>query len=1085
MSENIFKYYGLYGVKKDGSYKHRTSRAKDDPYYYERETQYIHDVYPYIEEHMKMHYGDLTDIQRTTEYQSEMNRSEFVPYPKIKTFQFVPHNNIDQNDINNVNELIKISYLKELVDNDRMPFVGLHIMREMNFRGYDKNISKEIIDTYIEGSKDVLIELKKSLIQDIKKLIKATNVQDINTLNQRIDLLDHRIYELNRGVERTCNRVHELRGVEKELKKDEIPPVLLLEDLLNNNKQRQLLLGSRIITKQYAFKDNILISPWYLRSLKMGVYTWNLSINKAMINCFMSNTLNQLFPIRLLFEFHPGHLSFDSITMKDYHRDPEKFKYLGFFIIRYNKNKYDIKEKGECKGLYYHKQDNLPTFKNIQDQYIILFVFKDNIDENLPYKIVNFRINFVEWGNFAEWKRTFLPEIIQVMCFNLEKQISFYSLLKKDNNPKKDLKEICNSQLNDINNGKKTIMKCFESYFFPETLKKINDLGCHPRSENNNLQVLTTGLKIEEIQQKLEENKNYTITLIENGINIKHNESNEEYILLQCHFKWDDTNTKRFGINYGELDLDDKTKEFYQNTLCISDKCILKRDYAKYNIYNYLFNYKENDNKEIFKLPKKEFNREYLLSFFPHLKEYLPKNQYNYININDIDKKKVFNVLYKYLNKLFEFYERNNIQKNKNLFYEIIYTIQSIIDLITTQNIDLITPLITHLITTLNDLENQISINRQNIYNNLTPELSKEHTRYLNIIKKCKEIFEILIKLARNPNLSIEIEISNLLNEEDKINMSGGSKIVNHETFIKLVNNFCILNHNFKIILNNYTKTNINKYFNKLLFYIDSNNVYNKKIFNNNTKYYNKIIPNIPDFINTLYFLVLPEILIISRNLNFVDIILALINNIKITLILYDFNNDDLIKKLKKFNNIKIYIMDEDNKNININFYEKINKIIKNKKYTSIIVDCGRNTNNYYQEKFICIGILLCKKNLMINGTYINYCLIPTKNNNYLNLFNMLYSNFSLNYIYSTANFRQIDNIERFIVCVYTNNNNNNKYDKIAKKYLMTNEIDIIDKIDISDKLYKLLCIKWKEIIFNYKQFITKIFKVNYQKNIK
>jgi hypothetical protein len=192
--------------------------------------------------------------------------------------------------------------------------------------------------------------------------------------------------------------------------------------------------------------------------------------------------------------------------MKDYHLDPEKFKYLGFFLIRYDKIQYDIKENGECKGLYYHEQDNLPTFKNIQNQYIILFVFKDNNEKTggvSPYKIVNFRINFVEWGNFAEWKRIFLPEIIQVMCFNLEKKISFYSLLKKDDTEKKDLKQICNSQLNDNDGNKKNIMKCFESYFFPETFNKIRELGCYPHSEKENLQVLVTGLQLEEIQQKL------------------------------------------------------------------------------------------------------------------------------------------------------------------------------------------------------------------------------------------------------------------------------------------------------------------------------------------------------------------------------------------------------------------------------------------------------------------------------------------------------------------------------------------------------------------------------------------------------
>jgi hypothetical protein len=1055
MTEKIFKYYGSYGVKHNGSYKDRKSRAKDDPFYYERETQYIHELYPHIQNHMKKHYGN----------QDESTRTNFKPYQKIKTFEFVPDydNDINIKDIDNVNQLIKISYLTELVDNDRMPFVGLHIMREMNFRGYDKKISKEIIDTYIDGASKVLEELKK---------LKETSD------GQNRDILEHRIYELKKGVQRRCERVHELPGLETKLNEGDVPPSLLLEDLLNNKEERQLLLGSSNITKQYAFKNNILISPWYLRSLNMGVYSWNLSINKAMINCFMSNTLNQLFPIRLLFEFHPGHLSFDSITMKDYHQDSKKFKYLGFFIIRYDNIQYNIEnykdideiyKTGECKGLYYQEQDNLPRFKNIQDQYIILFVFKDNEDKNLPYKIVNFRINFVEWGNFAEWKRIFLPEIIQVMCFNLEKKISLYSLLKKDDTKKKELNQICNSQLNDNDDKKKKIMKCFESYFFPETFNKIKELGCHPHSVADNLQVLATGLQLEEIQHKLEENKNYTITLIENGINIKHNATNEEYILLLCHFKWDDTNTKRFGIKYGELILDDKTTTFYKNTLCISNKCILKRDYAKYNIYNYLYNYKENDDNEIFKLPKEDFKREYLLYFFPHLKEYLPKNKYNYININDIDIYKVFNVLNKYLTKLLEFHKTDLIQ-NK------IYNIKQLLE-----NKDIV-----QLLDDLNQLDEIINNHKTIIFKQMTIQSLKEYTKNVNIIKKCKEILEKLTKLVKNQKLLTEIEISNLQNEEDKINkdITGGGKIVKYKTFIKLVNDFCILNHNFKTILNNYTDTDITKYLDNLLFFSNIKLVYNNSNIIHSNKYYNKIIPNIPSFINTLYYLVLPDILIISHNIYFADIILALYKNIQITLILYDFNNNDLIKELTNFNNIKIHIIDENKNNINLKFYEKIHKIIKKKKYKSIIVDCGTNTNNYYQDKFISIGILLSKKNLFENGTYINFCIIPTKKNNYLNLFNMLYSNFSLNYIFSVSNYTNIVKKEKYIVCVHTNYKNN-KYNKIAKKYLMTNNIDKIDKINISNDLYKLLCIKWEEIIFNHKQLMNNIFKINYKKNIK
>jgi hypothetical protein len=97
----------------------------------------------------------------------------------------------------------------------------------------------------------------------------------------------------------------------------------------------------------------------------------------------------------------------------------------------------------------------------------------------------------------------------------------------------------------------------------------------------------------------------------------------------------------------------------------------------------------------------------------------------------------------------------------------------------------------------------------------------------------------------------------------------------------------------------------------------------------------------------------------------------------------------------------------------------------------------------------------------------------------------MLYLNFSLTFINPVASYFNIENIDRFIICIYTNYNNNNKYDKIAKKYLITDKIDKIDKIDISDNLYKLLCIKWEEIIFNYNQLINNIFKVNYKINIK
>jgi hypothetical protein len=263
------------------------------------------------------------------------------------------------------------------------------------------------------------------------------------------------------------------------------------------------------------------------------------------------------------------------------------------------------------------------------------------------------------------------------------------------------------------------------------------------------------------------------------------------------------------------------------------------------------------------------------------------------------------------------------------------------------------------------------------------------------------------------------------------------------------------------------------------------------KKYNIKNKSYNKIIPYIPTFINTLQYLVLSEILIIAHNIIYIDLILTSYKNINITLILFNFNNDEQIKKLKKlkkFNNIKIYIMDEDdnedNKYIDIYFYTNINKIIKNKKYSSIIIDCGSNIINYYQEKFICIGILICKNNLINGGTFIHYCIMP-KISNYLNLLYILYSNFSLNYITLSTDIKFLNIKKRIIVFSHVNYNPNNKYDKIAKKYLKYNETNKICKINISNDFIKLLCIKWEEIKYNNNKLFEYLLKINYQKNIK
>ena len=290
--ENIFRYYGLYGIKEDGTPNYRTQykdNSNSNPYVYKREFSYIHEKYPNILEHLKEYY-DENNIKH---------------YNKIKTFQFVPYTtNTEDNHI--IQSLINESYLHELVVDDMIPFSGLHITREMNFRGYGFNISKDYIDIYREKVKEIL--LKK---YDIDIDIIFTDKFNLCTLDKllynkygdthnEIEILKKkRIKELIKGYFRTCENIENVKGLETNLQptKDK----LLLQDLLNKSNEKQLLLGSSNITKHYANISSILISPWYNRGLDMGVFSWNLSINKAMISCFLQNTLSWLFPIRLLF----------------------------------------------------------------------------------------------------------------------------------------------------------------------------------------------------------------------------------------------------------------------------------------------------------------------------------------------------------------------------------------------------------------------------------------------------------------------------------------------------------------------------------------------------------------------------------------------------------------------------------------------------------------------------------------------------------------------------------------------------------------------------------------------------------------
>jgi hypothetical protein len=1010
--ENIFRFYGLYGIKEDGTPNYRTqykNNSNSSPYEYKREYSYIHEKYPNILEHLKEYY-DENNIKH---------------YNKIKTFQFVPYIKLsdqteeDVKDIKTVESLIDHSYLHELLIDDMIPFTGLHIIREMNFRGYSSDVANEYIKIYKNKIKKILKEKFKIDVLKNQDFLKQEYLDKSEIPNIESELLEKRKRDLIKGYFRSCENVENIKGAETYKKPTENK--LVLQDLLNNVNEKQLLLGSVPITKLYTYRKDILISPWFNRGLEMGIYSWNLSINKSMISCFISNTLAWLFPIRLLFEYHPKYLSFENVELTSNYY--EQLKYLGFFIIRYiNIIIRGIDISKNCKGFYYNSQDKLPDLKNIHDQYLVLFVFKDlNLKNIARYKIVNFRLNYVEWGNFSEWKRIFFMELIQVMCYNLTKQINYYALLKKSDDLVPELNKICNNQF-EKNDKKKDIMKCFESYFFPETFKIIQDLNFHPYSELTCLHVLISSKNEEEIIDilKKKEMDDYKIDIINKYINIKVISTNEEYILFPCHLKWDKNHN--FGLNYGKLDLkklDLKDKEntlnYYNNTLCIKSKCILNRDIPKYNMLNNIFNYKDDEDKELFYFDNIKFTKNYLLSYF----KLFQKEQHTFDTIKYLPEK----------------LENPKISK-----------------------------------------DDAIKINKKIKYNDKVILILQQ----MLLSDKYDELFKNNInKYIKTLNMN-KIIMTKLIYDDKK--QSGGNilKTTNnnkyYKQFLKSANNYYILNHNFISIINTYDKNIIDNIIKKLLFY---NNSTNLKNYNSNKNDYNKIIQSIPSFISTLYYLTLPDILIISKNIYFADIILSIINNVNITLILYynNNNNDDIIK-LKKIKNITIHILD--NTEINYSFYKTIKKIIGDIKYSSIIIDPGNIIKDYYQEFFICISLLLCNKNLIIKGTFINYCLMPYLDNNYLYLLYILQNNFYLNYINSVSNYNYKLK-HKYIIYINVNFNKNLTKENIKNIKYILKGIDLNIKQKINNDYLIYLNLKWKEFYIYNNKFYKNIFKINYK----
>jgi len=202
------------------------------------------------------------------------------------------------------------------------------------------------------------------------------------------------------------------------------------------------------------------------------------------------------------------------------------------------------------------------------------------------------------------------------------------------------------------------------------------------------------------------------------------------------------------------------------------------------------------------------------------------------------------------------------------------------------------------------------------------------------------------------------------------------------------------------------------------------------KLLNNN-----EIVYNVSSLINLDTILISGEfilyvnnnILIITHNINFADMILLYYNNYNITIIVTSCINIRSFMKLKNNKkHIKIYFIGT------IIYNSTIDLILKNNKFDTIIVDNGRNSYFNYQYKLNSLSLYLCQKYLNINGSLIKYLRIPYNIDDNYKIMEKEFKLFKF-HKYNTSN------MHRYGIFIYINYNplskNKNSFVKFILKY--------------------------------------------------
>jgi hypothetical protein len=528
--------YGLYGFY--SYYGNRLNKRTNNTKFYEK--NYVHDL-----DLLPNVHGDNIVIQHLKSnctIDDKNNITEY--YPGIKSFKFVPYGRIDKNDqddkdsygniseddYKNIQNLIDTTYFTKELDIDNLQWTTLNKLKMFRYKGYSKEISETIINSYADKASELLTDEAKyeaDGLTEIRK--KALELQS----NRRCD-----------AIHNYTNKSSSIQDTKK----------MLLEELIDTN-EKQLLLSNVKTGESYNNNNSkVYRDPFTLVNEKLGVLSWNMIINKATVNCIIDHH-KILFPIRIILDMNLETLFYDNIM------NTGKFKnYMGFFLIRFKND------------------DDMDTLKSrphdSKEQYYIFFIFK-NISPGFDfplytYTLTSFRNNIVNWGTVTDKRTVLYHEIIQLICMYLNDSIYFY-LISYNNKSDKS------------NNIK--------SWIHPDDLEYINfENEIHILVSKHNIEYIDKQLKKKQMaeewteddikEQMSEDDEEWTevVKKIKKKKYIKY----KDYKLFKCHFDWYDDIENKLCIKLGDMSQEKKNKlkqEFCINNL---DDKLYKLDQKRY-----------------------------------------------------------------------------------------------------------------------------------------------------------------------------------------------------------------------------------------------------------------------------------------------------------------------------------------------------------------------------------------------------------------------------------------------------------------------------------------------------------------------